>query len=53
MSGRFRQAGNVVFESNSKKPLAKIERLPNTDLRASFSSVDELSQIVKRNHSSE
>jgi uncharacterized protein (DUF1697 family) len=45
----FQQAGNVVFESNSKKPLEKIERLPNTDLKAIVFSVDELSQIVKRN----
>jgi uncharacterized protein (DUF1697 family) len=44
----FQQAGNVVFESNLKKPLAKIENLPNTDLKAIVFSVDELSQIVKR-----
>lgn len=41
----FQQAGNVVFESNLKKPLAK---LLNTDLRAIVFTVDELTQIVKR-----
>ena len=45
----FQQAGNVVFESNLKKPLAKLESLPNTDLKAIVFSVDELSQIVKHN----
>ncbi len=45
----FQQAGNVVFESNLKEPLAKIEKLPNTDLKAIVFSVDELSQIAKRN----
>lgn len=44
----FQQAGNVVFESNSKNPLAKIEKLPNTDLKAIVFPVDELSRIVKR-----
>ncbi len=44
----FQQAGNVVFESNLKKPLAKIQKL-NTDVRAIVFSVDELSRIVKNN----
>ena len=44
----FQQAGNVVFESNLKKPLAKMENLLNTDPRAVVFSVDELSQIVKQ-----
>ncbi len=44
----FQQAGNVVFESNLKKPLAKIQKL-NTDVRAIVFSVDELSRIVKHN----
>jgi uncharacterized protein (DUF1697 family) len=44
----FQQAGNVVFESNLKAPLAKIEKLPNTDIKAIVFSVDELSRIVKR-----
>ena len=41
----FQQAGNVVFESNSKKP---IEKLLNPDVKAVVFSVDELAQIVKR-----
>lgn len=45
----FQQAGNVVFESNLKKPLAKVEKLLNTDLKAIVCSVDEISQIVKQN----
>lgn len=44
----FQQAGNVVFESNLKNPLAKIEKRLNTDLKAIVLSVDELSQIVKQ-----
>ena len=44
----FQQAGNVVFESNLKNPLAKIEKRLNTDVKAIVFSVDELSQIVKR-----
>ena len=44
----FQQAGNVVFESNLKKPLAKIEKLANTDLQATVFSLDELTEIVKR-----
>ena len=44
----FQQAGNVVFESNLKKPLAKIGKLLNTDLKVIVFSVDELSQIVKQ-----
>ena len=43
----FQQAGNVVFESNLKKPLAKIEKL-NTDLKAIVFTVDELARITKR-----
>ena len=45
----FQQAGNVVFESNLKKPLAKIEKLLNTNLQAVVFSVDEISQIVEQN----
>jgi uncharacterized protein (DUF1697 family) len=45
----FQQAGNVVFESNLKNPLAKIEERLNADLQAIVFSLDELSQIVKRN----
>ena len=42
----FQQAGNVVFESNLTKPLAKIERLLNTD--AIVFSIDELAKIARR-----
>jgi len=45
----FQQAGNVVFESNLKNPLARIERLSNTGLKAIVVSLAELSRIVKRN----
>lgn len=44
----FQQAGNVVFESNLKNPLAKIEKLLNTDLKAVVFTVDELAQIAKQ-----
>ena len=44
----FQQAGNVVFESKSKKPLAKIQKLLNTDRTAIVFTVDELAQIAKQ-----
>ena len=42
----FQQTGNVVFESNFKKP--RIEKLLNTDLKAIVFTVDELAQIAKQ-----
>lgn len=44
----FQQAGNVVFESNAKNPLAKIEKALNADLRAIVLTLDELAQITRR-----
>lgn len=44
----FQQAGNVVFESNLKKPLAKLEKVLNTDFRVIVFTLDELARISRR-----
>jgi uncharacterized protein (DUF1697 family) len=48
----FQQAGNVVFETASKNPALKIEKLLseffNGDLKAIIFTVPELAQIVKK-----
>lgn len=48
----FQQAGNVVFETAAKNPAGKVEKLLtesfNADLKAIIFTVDELTQIVKR-----
>ncbi|HEX5965409.1 MAG TPA: DUF1697 domain-containing protein [Pyrinomonadaceae bacterium] len=49
----FQQAGNVVFETTAKNPVAKIERVLSvsfdSDLKAIVFSLDELANIAKRN----
>ncbi len=49
----FQQAGNVIFESKTKNPRAKIEKLLsqtfNTDVRAIVFSLDEIRQMIRRN----